>query len=157
MEKIKKEIEVKAPMSTVYNQWTQFEEFPKFMEGVKYVHQLDDTHLRWEAEIGGKEKSWDAEIVEQIPDQKIAWRSISGALNNGLVLFQRLNSDTTRVTLELEYDPEGITENVGDALGFVSLRIGGDLQRFKEFIESRGQETGAWRGSVDHSSFRSIP
>jgi uncharacterized membrane protein len=147
METIEKSIEVNAPLSTVYNQWTQFEEFPRFMEGVKEVRQLDDKRLHWHAEIAGKDKHWDAEIYRQEPDRAIAWRSTSGAQNGGEVRFESAGSGT-RVTLTLSYDPEGFIENVGDALGAVSMRVQGDLNRFKEFIENRGNETGAWRGEI---------
>jgi uncharacterized membrane protein len=148
METIEKSIEVDAPVSAVYNQWTQFEEFPRFMEGVEAVTQLDDKRLHWKAEIAGKVKEWDAEIFEQIPDQRIAWRSMMGAKNSGMVNFFPIGTNTTRVTLSLNYEPEGAIEKVGDALGVVSSRVEGDLKRFKEFIESRGQETGGWRGQI---------
>lgn len=148
MERIKKSIEVDCPLSQVYNQWTQFEEFPKFMEGVKEVRQLDDKRIHWLAEIGGKEKEWTAKIVEQIPDDRIAWQSESGEYTSGLVDFAKLGADRTRVNLELSYDPKGFIENAGDALGLVSRRIENDLERFKEFIENRGRETGAWRGTI---------
>jgi uncharacterized membrane protein len=149
MDTVEKSIEVNVPIHTAYNQWTQFEDFPKFMDGVKEVRQLDDTHLHWHAEIFGKDKEWDAEITEQIPDQRIAWRSTSGAPNAGVVTFQKLSDDRTRITLRMDYEPEGVIENVGDFLGIFSRRVEGDLERFKEFIESRGQETGAWRGKVE--------
>ncbi|MBI1890382.1 MAG: SRPBCC family protein [Burkholderiales bacterium] len=149
MATVEKSIDVNVPVSTAYNQWTQFEDFPKFMEGIKEVRQLDETHLRWVAEIAGKTKEWDAEITEQVPDMRIAWRSIAGAPNGGVVTFHRISDDTTRIMLQIEYDPEGIAENVGDAVGVVSRRIQADLERFKEFIETRGQETGAWRGAVE--------
>ena len=148
METIEKSIEVDAPISTVYNQWTQFEEFPRFMEGVKEVRQLDDKRLHWHAEIAGKDKQWDAEIYRQEPDQAIAWRSTSGAANGGEVRFTSAGSGATKVTLTMSYDPEGILENIGDALGAVGMRVQGDLNRFKEFIESRGRETGGWRGEI---------
>jgi uncharacterized membrane protein len=148
MEHIKKSIEVDCPLSHVYNQWTQFEEFPRFMEGVKEVRQLDDQRLHWRAEIGGKEKEWTAKIIEQIPDNRIAWRSESGEYTSGLVDFARLGTDRTRVVLEISYDPKGFIENAGDAVGLVSRRIENDLEHFKEFIENRGQETGAWRGTI---------
>lgn len=148
MSTIEKSIEVNVPVRTAYNQWTQFEEFPRFMEGVKEVNQLDDTRLHWKAEIAGQEKEWDAEIVEQTPDQRIAWTSRGGATNGGVVTFHRLSDATSRVMLQMRYDPQGFLENVGDALGMVSLRIQGDLERFKEFIEQRGHETGSWRGQV---------
>lgn len=148
MSVIEKSIEIEVPVRTAYNQWTQFEEFPKFMEGVKQVKQIDDKHLHWKAEIGGKEKEWDAEITEQIPDERVAWRSRTGAMNAGVVTFHRLSDDKSKVMLQMEYDPEGVVENVGDAVGFVSQRVLGDLERFKKYIESRGRETGAWRGTV---------
>jgi uncharacterized membrane protein len=148
MAKIEKSIDLEVPVQTAYNQWTQFEEFPRFMEGVREVRQLDDRRLRWLATVGGTEKEWEAEITEQIPDERIAWRSRAGAANAGVVTFHRLADNRTRVMLQLEYDPEGLTENVADALGVVSRRVTGDLQRFKEFVESRGRETGAWRGEV---------
>ena len=148
MSLIEKSIEINVPVRTAYNQWTQFEEFPRFMEGVKHVKQLDKTHLHWKAEIGGKEKEWDAEITEQIPDTRIAWRSRDGAQNAGVVTFHRLSDSTSKVMLQMEYDPDGIWENVGDVTGLVSQRVVGDLERFKRYIESRGQETGAWRGTV---------
>lgn len=148
MSVIEKSIEIEVPVNTAYNQWTQFEEFPRFMEGVKEVKQLDDTHMRWKADIGGKEKEWDAEITEQIPDERIAWRARDGAVNAGVVTFHRLSNNKSKVMLQLEYDPQGFVENVGDAVGVVSQRVSGDLERFKRYIESRGQETGAWRGTV---------
>jgi len=148
MSTIEKSIEVNVPVRTAYNQWTQFEEFPRFMEGVKEVNQLDDTHLHWKAAIAGQEKEWDAEITEQTPDQRIAWTSRGGAINGGVVTFHRLSDVKSKVMLQLEYDPQGVVENVGAALGVVSLRVQGDLERFKEFIETRGRETGAWRGQV---------
>lgn len=148
METIEKSVEVDQPVRTVYNQWTQFEEFPRFMEGVKQVHQLDDKRLHWHAEIAGKDKEWDAEITKQEPDQVIAWRSTTGAPNTGDVRFEKLGENRTRVKLMMSYDPEGVLENVGDALGLVSMRVQGDLDRFKDFIESRGQETGQWRGDI---------
>jgi len=148
MSTIEKSIEVNVPVRTAYNQWTQFEEFPRFMEGVKEVNQLDDTHLHWKAAIAGQQKEWDAEITEQTPDQRIAWTSRGGAINGGVVTFHRLTDARSKVMLQLEYAPQGVAENVGDALGVVSLRVQGDLERFKEFIETRGRETGAWRGQV---------
>ena len=148
MAKIEKSIDVKVPVRTAYDQWTQFEEFPRFMEGVEEVRQLDDKRLHWRAKIGGKEEEWDAEITEQLPDERVAWRSTSGAENAGVVTFHHIDANTTRVMLQLEYDPEGVVENVGNALGVVSRRVEGDLKRFKEFIEGRGTETGAWRGEI---------
>jgi len=147
-EQIEKQIEVEVPVHTAYNQWTQFEDFPKFMEGVKDFLQLDDKRLHWRAVIAGKEKQWDAEIFEQVPDHKIAWRSTSGARNDGLVTFNKRSDNKTVVTLHLDYDPEGAVENLGDKLGIVSHRVEGDLKRFKDFVEKRGTETGAWRGEI---------
>ena len=148
MSVIEKSIEINVPVRAVYNQWTQFEEFPNFMEGVRQVKQIDDRHLHWKADIGGKEKEWDAEITEQIPDERIAWRSRDGAANAGVVTFHRLSDSKSKVMLQLEYDPEGFVEHAGDAVGVVSQRILGDLERVKTFIEGRGRETGAWRGTV---------
>ncbi len=149
MASVVESIDVKVPVSTAYNQWTQFEDFPHFMEGVKSVTQTDDTHLHWVAEVGGQEKEWDAEISEQTPDQRVAWNATSGAENAGVVTFHRIDDETSRVTLQMDVDPEGLVENVGTALGFLDRRVKGDLERFKEFIESRGSETGAWRGEVE--------
>ncbi len=148
MERIEKTIEVAVPCGVAYNQWTQFESFPSFMEGVEQVEQLDDKRLHWVASIGGKRKEWSAEIVEQVPDEVVSWRSTSGALNNGSVTFTPLDAGRCRVTLILTYEPEGGLEKVGDALGVVSARIQGDLNRFKQFIEDRKVETGAWRGQI---------
>jgi uncharacterized membrane protein len=148
MASIEQSVEVNVPVRIAYNQWTQFEEFPRFMEGVKSVQQLDDHRLHWKAEIAGKPKEWDAEITEQIPDERIAWTARSGPWNAGVVTFHRLDGTRTKVMLQLDYDPEGVVETVGDALGVVSARVSGDLKRFKEFIESRGRETGAWRGEI---------
>jgi uncharacterized membrane protein len=147
-------IDVKVPVSTAYNQWTQFESFPQFMEGVKSVTQTDDTHLHWVAEIAGAEKEWDAEITEQHPDERVAWRATSGAENAGVVTFHRIDDETTRVTLQMDADPEGLVENVGTALGFLDRRVKADLERFKEFVEGRGSETGAWRGEVEAGAQR---
>jgi uncharacterized membrane protein len=148
-----KHVDVEVPVTVAYNQWTQFEEFPRFMEGVKQVKQLDDKRLHWRAEIGGKDEDWNAEITEQLPDERVAWTSTSGAKNAGVVTFHRLGEDKTRITLQMEYEPEGPVENVGSALGVVDRRVEGDLKRFKEFIEARGRETGAWRGTIkqDHT------
>ena len=149
MAHVRKSIAVERPVTTVYNQWTQFEEFPQFMEGVEQVTQLDDTRLHWVAKIGPARREWDAEIVSQTPDQGVAWRSINGADNAGTVTFRPLAADRTEVTLELIFDPESVTEKVGDALGIVERRAEGDLERFKNFIEQREVETGAWRGRVE--------
>ena len=149
MSLIERSIEIDVPVRTAYNQWTQFEEFPQFMEGVKQVKQLDDKHLFWKAEIGGKEKEWKARITEQIPDERIAWTSESGAMTAGVVTFHRLSDAKSKVMLQLEYQPQGVVENVGDAVGVVTQRVQGDLERFKNYIENRGRESGAWRGTVE--------
>jgi uncharacterized membrane protein len=148
MESIEKTIEVEAPVSKVYNQWTQFEQFPLFMEGIEQVRQLDDQHLHWVAEIGGKKKEWDAEITQQIPDQRIAWRSTGGATNAGVVTFRPKDGNHTIINVTMTYDPQGMMESVADALGLLSRRVEGDLQRFRDFIQQRTTETGAWRGQI---------
>jgi uncharacterized membrane protein len=145
---VKESIELNVPLSTAYNQWTQFEEFPKFMDSVQEVKQIDDTHLHWKALVAGKPKEWDAEITEQVPDHRIAWRSTSGVQNAGAVTFQRVGVNRTRVNLEMDYDPETVTEKIGDAVGAVKLTAKGNLKRFKELVEAHGAETGAWRGTV---------
>jgi uncharacterized membrane protein len=148
MEELEKAIEVQVPVRTAYNQWTQFEEFPRFMEGIDSVTQLEDDRLHWVASIGGKTKEWDARITHQVPDQRVAWVSEDGPRQSGSVTFQPQGEDKTQVALRIEYEPEGLTDNVGDKLGFVTRRVEGDLGRFKEFIEARGVETGAWRGRI---------
>jgi uncharacterized membrane protein len=148
MAKIERSIDVYVPLSTAYNQWTQFEEFPEFMQGVKSVRQVDDTTLEWTAEIAGRERSWTAEIYEQEPDQSIAWRSTTGEQNSGRVSFEQIGPQHTRVTLVMEWQPEGAIEAAGEALGFDDRQVEGDLERFKQFIEGRGHETGGWRGEV---------
>ncbi len=151
MSRIEESIDVNVPVRTAYNQWTQFEEFPRFMEGVRQVSQLDDRRLHWKAEIAGKEKEWDAEITEQIPDHRIAWTSRSGVSTGGVVTFHRLSDDKSRIMLQMEYDPKGFVENAGDAVGIVTQRVVGDLQRFKAYIETRGRESGGWRGSIQNA------
>ena len=151
MERIEKTFEIDCPVRTVYNQWTQFEDFPRFMDGVKEVRQLDDTHLHWRASIAGKEKEWDAEITEQVPDQRIAWRSTSGAPNNGTVRFEPVDPQRTRVVLSMEYEPQGFIEKAGDAVGIVSHKVEDAVEKFKQLVEKRGVETGAWRGEVPRS------
>jgi uncharacterized membrane protein len=137
-----------CPISTVYNQWTQFEEFPRFMEGVVSVDQTDDTHLHWVAEIGGKRHEWDAEITEQVPDRVIAWRALDGLYNSGRVMFERIDESRAKVTVQMEHETEGMVEALGSALGSDSREVKKDLERFKEYIESRGAESGGWRGEV---------
>ncbi len=154
MANVVEHIDVQVPVRTAYNQWTQFEEFPHFMEGVKSVSHTDDTHLEWVAEIAGKEKRWDAEITEQHPDERVAWNATDGAENAGVVTFHRIEDETTRVTLQMDVDPDGLVENVGTALGFLERRVKGDLERFKEYVERRGTESGAWRGDVEPAAQR---
>ena len=151
MATIEESVEVEVPVRTAYNQWTQFEEFPQFMEGVEQVRQLTDTKVHWVAEIAGQKREWDAEITEQLPDERIAWRSTEGATNAGVVTFHRLDEGRSKVMLQLDYEPEGALEKAGDMLGMVKTRAKGDLKRFKEFIERRGAESGAWRGEVDQN------
>ena len=148
MSNVTQSIDVDVPVRTAYNQWTQFEEFPKFMSGVKQVRQLDDTHLEWTAEIAGKDKTWKAEITEQNPDERVAWKATDGAENAGVVTFHRLAEGKTRVTVQMDIDPEGFVENVADKAGILDRRVKADMKRFKEFIESRDSATGTWRGDV---------
>ncbi|HEY6958668.1 MAG TPA: SRPBCC family protein [Candidatus Limnocylindria bacterium] len=148
MPRIQKDITCDVPIHVAYNQWTQFESFPQFMEGVKEVVQLDEKTLRWRAEIGGKEEEWEAEITEQVPDRHIAWRSTTGSPNAGSVIFQPVSDDQCRVALELSYEPRSTTEKVGDALGVLDRRVDGDLKRFKDFVEKRQAPTGGWRGEI---------
>jgi uncharacterized membrane protein len=145
---IEESIEVNVPVRTAYNQWTQFEDFPRFMKSVHEVRQLDDRHLHWKANVAGEEKEWDAEIVEQIPDKRIAWRSISGPRNNGVVEFQKIGDNATRIVLRMEYEPENVVEQLVDMIGAVRMEARANLKNFKEMIEKRGAETGAWRGTV---------
>jgi uncharacterized membrane protein len=147
MSVVEHDIDVNVPVRIAYDQWTQFESFPEFMDGVRRVVQKGDTELEWTAEIAGKDKTWTAEIVEQVPDERIAWRSTSGAPNAGIVTFQP-GGESTHVTLRLEAEPEGPIESAGDALGFLDRQVKGDLERFKEFVEQRGVPSGAWRGEI---------
>jgi len=151
MPKIEQSIEVDVPVSTAYNQWTQFEEFPKFMDGVEEVRQLDDTHLHWVAEIRGQREEWDAEITEQHPDERIAWKATGGKNNAGVVTFHRLEDQRCKIVLQLDWESQGFIEKLGSAIGEDDRQVKGDLERFKKLIESRGVETGAWRGEVEHS------
>lgn len=148
MAKVEESIEVQVPLATAYNQWTQFESFPEFMEGVKEVRQLDDTHVHWIAEVSGRRMDWDAEISEQVPDERIAWHTVGGKGNAGVVTFHRLAEDRTKVMLQMEAQPEGAVEKAGGMVGMLDRQVKGDLKRFREFIEGRGSETGAWRGEV---------
>ena len=148
MAEVTETIEVGVPISTAYNQWTQFEEFPAFMEGVQSVTQTTDRMLHWVVEVGGKTQQWDAEIVDQVPDQRIAWRAVGGKGNAGVVVFEPIDVSNTRMTVSMDWQPEGVTENIGAALGFDNRQVRSDMERFKELIENRGFETGAWRGRI---------
>ena len=154
MSNVTKSIDVNVPIGNVYNQWTQFEEFPRFMEGIKSVTQTDDTHVHWVADIAGQRKEWDAEITEQHPDERVAWTSTSGARNAGVVTFHRLDDNTTRVTVQMEVEPDGPIETIGDWAGVLDRRVQGDLERFRDYIQGRGEPTGAWRGNVESPSAR---
>jgi uncharacterized membrane protein len=142
MAKIEKSLDVDVSASVAYNQWTRLEDFPKFMDGVEEVTQLDDARQHWVANIGGQSKEWDARVTENVADERIAWTTEEGTFTSGLVTFRPLDENKTRVVLEMDYDPEGVVEELGDKLGFVSRRVEGDLKRFKEFVESREKETG---------------
>ncbi|MFJ9624944.1 SRPBCC family protein [Streptomyces sp. NPDC101181] len=149
MSQVEESIEVNVPVSVAYNQWTQFESFPQFMDGVERIEQRSDTLTHWKTKIAGVEREFDAEITEQIPDERVAWTSVGGeAKQAGVVTFHYIDGNTTKIMLQLDHDPEGLAETVGDKLGFVKRQAVGDLKRFKEFIESRGAETGGWRGGV---------
>jgi len=152
MASVDKTIEVDVPVSAAYNQWTQFEEFPRFMEGVQEVQQLENERLFWAAEVGGERKEWYALITRQVPDEVIAWESEGGTMNSGTVIFHPKENGKTEIELHMDYDPEDFKEQVGSALGVVSRKVEGDLKRFKEFIETRGMETGGWRGEIIHGA-----
>jgi uncharacterized protein YndB with AHSA1/START domain len=143
-------IDVNAPLRTVYNQWTQFEEFPRFMEGVVEIRQQGPKALFWRVNVGGKDKQWEAEILEQVPDTRIVWESIDGTENRGMIAFEPVDQERTRITLTMEYEPEGFLERAGEALGIPSSQVEGDLKRFREFIEQREVETGSWRGRIEN-------
>lgn len=147
--KVEKRILVNVPVSTAYNQWTQFEEFPHFMGGVKSVKQLSDDRLEWVAELAGVRRQWQARILEQVPDRKVAWAATEGATNAGAVEFEDVGGGQTSIRLTLEYEPEGVVEKVGDKLNVVDRQAEADLNRFKEFIEDEGYASGAWRGTVN--------
>ena len=150
MASIMETIDVDAPVNTVYNQWTQFETFPEFLSFVESIQQIDDSRLHWKVRIGGAEREFDAEITEQHPDERVAWRSVGGeAKHAGVVTFHKLNATSSRITVQLDWDPQGFVETAGAALGVDDRSVKKDLERFKEFIEGRGRETGAWRGDVE--------
>ena len=150
MKTIEESIEIEVPVSTAYNQWTQFESFPRFMDGVERVEQKDATRLHWVADVGGEKREWDAEITEQHPDQRIAWKALDQEGPNGVVTFHRLDDARTKVMVQMDYAPEGMKESVGSVVGLDSHKVKGDLESFKHFIEGRGAETGAWRGDVEN-------
>ncbi|MCZ7456583.1 SRPBCC family protein [Streptomyces sp. WMMC940] len=148
MSQVEESIEVDVPVRTAYNQWTQFTSFPQFMDGVERIDQLSDTLTHWTTSIDGVRRQFDAKITEQIPDERVAWTTVEGERQAGAVTFHRLAEGRTKVMLQMDFDPQGLAETVGDKLGFVRRQVTGDLERFKRFIESRGTETGAWRGEV---------
>ena len=154
MSTIEQSIDVGVPVRTAYDQWTQFEEFPRFMEGVEEVRQIDDTHLHWRTKVAGREKEFDAVITEQTPDERVAWQSEEGAEHAGVVTFHHIDDGVTRVMVQMDVEPDGIVEKAGDALGVVKGRVKGDLERFKEMIEARGSASGAWRGDVENPDDR---
>jgi uncharacterized membrane protein len=149
---IEQAVEVDVPVSTAYDQWTQFEDFPRFMDGVRDVRQLDDTHLLWRSDVAGEEREWQAEITEQDPDKRIAWRAVGEVGNAGVVTFHKLDDARTRVMLQMEVDPQRTRDKVADAVGVTDAKVKRDLERFKSFIETRGEPTGAWRGEVDRDA-----
>lgn len=152
MASVTKSIDVDAPIAPVYNQWTQFESFPEFMDGVDSITQTDDTHTHWVTTIGGVTREFDTEIAEQHPEERVAWRSTDGTTHAGVITFHRLDDTSTRVTAQIDWAPEGFVEKAGAALGVDDHQVKADLDRFKKFIESRGNETGAWRGDVQAGS-----
>jgi uncharacterized membrane protein len=152
MANIERSIDVDVPVRAAYDQWTQFEEFPRFMEGVEEIRQIDDTHTHWRTKIAGREKAFDAVVTEQRPDERIAWTSQDGPEHAGVVTFHRIDDSKTRIMLQLDYEPEGSVEKLGDLVGIVERRVKGDLERFKELIESRGAPSGGWRGEVDQTA-----
>jgi uncharacterized membrane protein len=151
MPSIEKSVEVDVPVTTAYDQWTQFEEFPSFMNGVESVKQLDDTHLHWVASVGGHREEWDAEITEQIRDERVAWKATNGKGNAGVVTFHKLDDDHTKIMLQLDWESEGMVEALGAMIGQDDRAVKGDLERFKELVEKQGSESGAWRGEVKQS------
>jgi uncharacterized membrane protein len=149
MSRVEESVTVDVPVTTAYNQWTQFEDFPRFMSGVERVEQKSETLTHWVTSVDGTKREFDARITEQIPDERVAWTTIDGEVRQaGVVTFHRLDEAHTRVMLQMEHDPEGLADTIGDRLGFVKRQAKGDLERFKKYIESRGRETGAWRGQV---------
>jgi uncharacterized membrane protein len=154
MSTIEQSIDLEVPVRVAYDQWTQFESFPAFMDGIEEVRQLDDTHLHWRAKVGGHEVEWDAVITEQLPDERVAWRATDGKANAGVVTFHRLSDDSSRVMVQIEHESDGVMEKVGSALGADTREVKSSLRRFKELVESRDGASGAWRGSVEHGDVR---
>ena len=148
MPTVEQSIDVNVPVSTAYNQWTQFESFPEFMGGVEEVHQLGDDMTHWRTTVGGVEREFDAAITEQIPEERVAWRSVDGKTHGGVVTFHRLSPDTTRIMVQIDWETESLAEKAGALVGADDMQVKKDLGRFKEFVESRGTETGAWRGEI---------
>ena len=148
MTTIEQSIDLEVPVRAAYDQWTQFEDFPKFMKGVEEIRQLDDRHLHWVAELGGTRHEWDAEITEQLPDERVAWRNTDGKDNAGVVTFHKLDDQRSRVMVQIDFVPEGIKEKVGSAINAPDRQVKGDLERFKELVESQGGADGGWRGEV---------
>jgi uncharacterized membrane protein len=155
MATVEKSIDIDVPVRVAYDQWTQFESFPRFMDGVEEVRQLDDTHLHWRAKVAGREVEWDAVITEQIPDERVAWKATDGKANAGVVTFHRLADDATRVMVQIEHEADGIMEKVGSALGADTREVRNSLEQFKELVEERGRAEGAWRGEVDRGEVTS--
>jgi uncharacterized membrane protein len=154
MSTVEQSIDIHVPVRVAYDQWTQFESFPEFMDGVEEVRQIDDTHLHWRAKVAGHVAEWDAVITDQIPDQRVAWRATDGKANAGVVTFQSLDDGSSRVMVQIEHENEGVMEKVGSALGADSREVKNSLERFKELVESRGGPSGAWRGEVDGGEVR---
>ena len=150
MSTVEQSIEIAVPVRVAYDQWTQFESFPEFMDGVEEVRQIDDTHLHWVAKFGGTRHEWDAVITEQRPDERVAWKATDGKANAGVVTFHRLSDDSSRIMVQIEHESEGVMEKVGSALGADSREVKNSLERFKELVERRGGATGSWRGEVQH-------
>jgi uncharacterized membrane protein len=148
MSTVTESVDVQVPVATAYNQWTQFESFPQFMEGVKEVRQLDDTHTHWVTKMGGVTREFDATITEQHPDERVAWKSENGPRQAGVVTFHKLDDNRTRVTAQMDFEPEGIAEKAADKVGMIEGRVKDDMERFRQFVEGKGHETGAWRGDV---------
>lgn len=149
MTSVTESVDVNVPIRTAYDQWTQFEDFPNFMDGVESITQIDATHTHWVTKVAGQTREFDAEITEQHPDERVAWKSTGGDTKHaGVVTFHRLGDSRTRVTIQLDWEPEGLAEKVGSAVGIDSHQVKADAKRFKEFIESRGDASGSWRGEV---------